>query len=109
MLAGWNYHPSMFPLQPYVNVPATTCFDPVHVYLLGIVPEELGACMKNLRGDFSYEEMGEYVQLWRWPQTAAAPPRKLFTPEAAKNHKAKEHFSCGASELLSLLLKQVSR
>ena len=108
--AGWNYHPRMFTLQPYVDASVMAAYDPQHVYCQGIVESEFGQLMYNLsklrRDDCKYASIGAYVDGWKWPARFAATQakfRKLFTPEAARNNLKTQSFSSSASEQLSLL------
>ncbi len=73
--AGWNYHPDMFALRPYIDVPNTLCFEPMHLYLQGILDSELGELMHMLhksRGRVNYHTLGNYVELWQWPKCISA-------------------------------------
>ena len=107
MIAGLHYDPQMLALPPYIDVPAMVAFDPMHVYLQGIVPAEFGALMvacSRARSPCSYASIGKYVEQLQWPAQLTAPSaKKLFSPDAARNNIESGNFSSGASELLSLL------
>ena len=107
LIAGWHHDPQMLALRPYIDVPAMAAFDPMHVYLQGIVPAEFGALMRacsRARSPCSYASIGKCVEQWQWPAHLTAPSaKKLFSPDAAKNNIKSGHFSSGASEMLSLL------
>ena len=108
VIAGWDYHPDMFALRPYVDVANMLAFDPMHVYLQGgLLDSELGSLMtalKRMGSTTTYEGLGEYTTLWKWPKHITAPSaKKLFSPEAAKANLKSESFSSGASELLSMV------
>jgi hypothetical protein len=104
---GYNHSPYNFASKPYVN--AISCFlsDWMHIYLVGgLLDQELGLTMQALhrerRAPTRYATLAAYLESWLWPKALKFNVKKLFGSKAAVANVRSGHFSCSASELLSL-------
>ena len=86
--------------------------DWFHTYLEGgLLDNELGEVMHQLKKlnkprttQLGWRQLGEYVQLWTWPKhLGGARCKSLFDTASVEKYNKTKHFTCGASELLSLL------
>ena len=92
--------------DPSLNIGAvsTLMYDWMHMWLCdGILDNELGLAMKRFErtGVTSYAELDMYFGQWTLPK-ALPKVGHLLKPECAKKFLASQHFSCNASDLLTL-------
>ena len=68
--------------------------------------ELLMRSLAERRAPVTYEALGNYVLLWRWPESIKCNGSgfaMLFTKDAVNKCLGAMHFNCSASELLSIL------
>lgn len=114
-LYGWSYNAWSIILAPKFMLDAADAimFDWAHVYVAGgIADVEFGVFMKHMskhksRGghgsaDCTYQNLYEYLQLWKWPKSRGNPLHLLGTTKDHLRYLRNGDFPCSASEFMTL-------
>lgn len=103
---GLNHNPHNFVNKSYVAVVSGLMFDWMHIYLVGgLLIQEFGLTMQMLQKarHCTYGSLRVFLGEWVWPHANRINLDRLFNKKVDKENTASASFSCGASEMLTLL------
>ena len=79
---GFNHSEFNLAMKPSAQLPESTMFDWMHVHMVsGLLPQEFGRCMRELRRDRAptgYNEVLAFLDKWTWPRSTNMDLRNIF-------------------------------